>query len=214
MPATGGNGPLVPHMRPCAWRRRDVWIGDNPPSKRIFFLGLLRVCMALKTLRCCNDSSSSERFEGHTHPQPPPKIISTSSGGCKLFIWSIGTERKASCGALGGHFHRRRPWLWRLWRQLCYVIRLLKFSIKILKLVVCNQCLYVLIYCKAYYHSQRGPSPSCHHLPKMYIDKSTGTKIAKIFSPNFNLTLPNRLKFRSSTSLLFFQTSPKQNEAT
>ncbi len=44
-----------------------------------------------------------------------------------------------------------------------------------------------------------------HHLPKTYIDKSTGTKIAKIFSPNFNLTLPNRLKFKSSTSLLFFK---------
>ncbi len=76
----------------------------------------------------------------------PPKITSTSSGGCKLFIWSVGAERKASCGALGGHFYLRRLWLWRLWCQSCYVIRLLKISIKILKLVVCNQCLYVLLY--------------------------------------------------------------------
>jgi hypothetical protein len=29
---------------------------------------------------------------------------------------------------------------------LCFVIRLLKISIKILKLVVCNQCFYVLLY--------------------------------------------------------------------
>ncbi len=79
-------------------------------------------------------------------PSTPPKITSASLEGCKLFIRSVGAERKASCGALGGHFTRRRPWLWRLWRHLCYVIRLLKISIKILKLVVCIQCLYVELY--------------------------------------------------------------------
>jgi hypothetical protein len=36
-------------------------MGDNPPSKRIYFLGLLRVFMALKTLPCCGDSSSPEQ---------------------------------------------------------------------------------------------------------------------------------------------------------
>jgi hypothetical protein len=79
-------------------------------------------------------------------PSTPQKITSASLGGCKLFIRSISAERKASCGALGGHFCRRRPWLWRLCSQLCYVIRLLKILIKILKLFVCNQCLYVLLY--------------------------------------------------------------------
>ncbi len=79
-------------------------------------------------------------------PSTPQEITSASSGGCKLFIWSVGTERKASCGVLGGHFRQRWPWLWQLWRQLYYVIRQLKISIKILKLVVCNQCLYVLLY--------------------------------------------------------------------
>ncbi len=87
-------------------------------------------------------------------PSTPPKITSASSGGCKLFIRSVGAERKASCGVLGVHFCRRRPWLWWLWRQLCYVIRLLKISIKILKLVVCNKYLYVLLYCKTCYHSR------------------------------------------------------------
>jgi hypothetical protein len=48
-------------MRPCAPRRHVEWMGDNPPSKRIYFLGLLRVFMALKTLRCCGDSSSPEQ---------------------------------------------------------------------------------------------------------------------------------------------------------
>jgi hypothetical protein len=48
-------------MRPCAPHRRIKLMGDNPPSKGIYFLGLLRVFMALKTLRCCGDSSSPEQ---------------------------------------------------------------------------------------------------------------------------------------------------------
>jgi hypothetical protein len=36
-------------------------MGDNPPSKRIYFWGQLRVFMALKTLRCCGDSSLAEQ---------------------------------------------------------------------------------------------------------------------------------------------------------
>jgi hypothetical protein len=35
MAATSGNGPLAPHMRPCAPCQHVEWIGDNPPSKRI-----------------------------------------------------------------------------------------------------------------------------------------------------------------------------------
>ncbi len=51
----------MPHMRPCAPRRCVEWMGNNPPSKRIHFWGLLRVFMALKTLRCCGNSSSPEQ---------------------------------------------------------------------------------------------------------------------------------------------------------
>jgi hypothetical protein len=87
-------------------------------------------------------------------PSTPKKITSASSGGCNLFIRSICVERKASCGALGGQFCRRWPWLWQLWCQLCFVIRLLKVSVKSLKLVVCNQSFYVLLYCKTYYISR------------------------------------------------------------
>ncbi len=75
----------------------------------------------------------------------PQKITSASLRGCNLFIQSVSMEGKASCGALGGHFRRRWPWLWWLWLQLCFVIRLLKISIKTLKLVFCNQFLYVLL---------------------------------------------------------------------
>jgi hypothetical protein len=147
MTAAGRNGPLVPHMRPCAPHRRNVWIGDNRPSKRMQFLGLLRVCMPSKhsdVVAIHHHWNKGALWGPYTH-STSPNITSASSGGYNLFIWSIGAERKASCGALGGHFHRR-PWLWRLWCQLCFVIRLLKLSIKTLKLFVCNQFVYELLY--------------------------------------------------------------------
>jgi hypothetical protein len=55
--AAGGNGPLAPHMSPCALHRCIKWMGDNPPSKREYFLGLLTLCMALKTLQFCGNVS-------------------------------------------------------------------------------------------------------------------------------------------------------------
>jgi hypothetical protein len=35
MAAAGGNGPLAPHMRPCAPRQRIEWMDDNTPSLRM-----------------------------------------------------------------------------------------------------------------------------------------------------------------------------------
>jgi hypothetical protein len=60
MAATGGNGPLAPHMRPRAPRRRLKWMGNNPPSLRMYSLGGLRVFMALKALLCSGDDESSQ----------------------------------------------------------------------------------------------------------------------------------------------------------
>jgi hypothetical protein len=54
-------------------------------------------------------AKTQERFEGHTHPQPPPKNTSACLGGYCPSIRGGGVERKASCGALGGYFCRRRP---------------------------------------------------------------------------------------------------------
>jgi hypothetical protein len=51
MAAAGGNGPLAPHMRPCALCRCFEWMGDNPPSLQMYSLGGSRVFMALKALR-------------------------------------------------------------------------------------------------------------------------------------------------------------------
>jgi hypothetical protein len=39
MAAAGRNGPLAPHMRPCTLRRRVEWMGNNPPSLRMYSLG-------------------------------------------------------------------------------------------------------------------------------------------------------------------------------
>jgi hypothetical protein len=56
----GRNGPQAPHMRPCAPRQRLEWMGDNPPSLRVYFMGGLRVFMALKALLCSGDDASPQ----------------------------------------------------------------------------------------------------------------------------------------------------------
>jgi hypothetical protein len=62
MAAAGKNRPLAPYMRPCAPHHRIEWMGDNPPSLRMYFGGGLRVCMALKALLCSgNDALPKHR---------------------------------------------------------------------------------------------------------------------------------------------------------
>jgi hypothetical protein len=74
MAAAGGNGPLAPHMTPSAPRRCHEWMGDNPPSKRVYFLGGLRVYMALKALLCSGDDELPQHWSVlraiHTHNSP------------------------------------------------------------------------------------------------------------------------------------------------
>ncbi len=60
MATAGRNGPLAPHMRPCAPRRRIEWMGDNPLSLRMYSLGGLRVFIALKVLLCSGDDESPQ----------------------------------------------------------------------------------------------------------------------------------------------------------
>jgi hypothetical protein len=78
MAAAGGNGPLAPHMRPCAPRRCIKWMGDNPPSLRMYFWGGLRVCMALKVLLCSGDDVLPQNWSVwraiHTLNSPPNYI--------------------------------------------------------------------------------------------------------------------------------------------
>jgi hypothetical protein len=60
MAAAGGNGPLAPHTRPGALHRRVEWMGNNPPSLRMYFLGGSRVFMDLKALLCSSDDESPQ----------------------------------------------------------------------------------------------------------------------------------------------------------
>jgi hypothetical protein len=67
-------------------------------------LGLLRVCMALKTLRCCGNASSREQKSAlstiHTL-NPPPQNTSASLEGCRPSIWCVHADHKASFGTQG-----------------------------------------------------------------------------------------------------------------
>jgi hypothetical protein len=60
MAAAGGNGPLAPLMRPGAPRGCVEWMGDNPPSLRVYFFGGSRVFMDLKVLLCSGDDESPQ----------------------------------------------------------------------------------------------------------------------------------------------------------
>ncbi len=80
MAAAGRNGPLAPHMRPCALPQRFEWMGDIPPSLWMYSLGGLRVFMALKALRGWWIATSSECFEGHKLPQQPQKVYPLARG--------------------------------------------------------------------------------------------------------------------------------------
>jgi hypothetical protein len=62
MAATGRNGPLAPHMRPCAPHRRVEWMGNKPPSLRMYSLGGLRVLMALKALLCSGNDELPQHW--------------------------------------------------------------------------------------------------------------------------------------------------------
>ncbi len=109
MAAAGGNGPLAPHMRPCAPRRRVKWMGDNPLSLRMYFWGVEGVYGPQSAPG--NDASPQNRCVLRAmHIPTAPKIIPACSGGYRPSIRRVGTERKVSCGALGGHFRRQRLW--------------------------------------------------------------------------------------------------------
>jgi hypothetical protein len=106
--------PNAPHeaLRPAPSSSLD---GRRPPEQADTIFKGLRGCMALITLRCYGDASSPEQRSAlrAMHPLNTPIIISACSGDCRPSIWRVGTRRNASCGALGGHFRRRWPWLWR-----------------------------------------------------------------------------------------------------
>ncbi len=77
MAAAGGNGPLAPHMRPCTMWRCLEWMGNNPPSLRMYFWGCWGCVWPSKcsfvpvTMNCHNIGV----FWGPYTPSTAPKII-------------------------------------------------------------------------------------------------------------------------------------------
>ncbi len=97
MAAAGGNAPLAPHMRYCAQRRHFEWMGNDPPSLRMYFLGGLRVFMALKALLAMMHRHKIGVFWGPCKPQQPQKLYLLARGlspihstrwrGAKGLVW-------------------------------------------------------------------------------------------------------------------------------
>ncbi len=75
MAAAGGNGPLAPHMRPCAPRWRIKWMGDNPPSLQMYFGGGSRCLWPSKCFRRWCIFTKPECFEGQ-----PQKLYPLARG--------------------------------------------------------------------------------------------------------------------------------------
>ncbi len=107
MATTDRNSPLAPHMRPCAQCWCIWWMGNKPPSKRVYVLGVLRVCMALKILLCCGNNSLPEQRSNsraiHTL-NPPQNYIQLLWG-----LWPI--HLMYQCGAQGLMWGARVPFL-------------------------------------------------------------------------------------------------------
>ncbi len=112
MAAAGRNGPLAPHIRPCAPRWCFEWIGYNPQGSRCNILGVWGCVWPSKRSfapAMMNRHNIGVFWEPYK-PLTAPKIISACSGGCCLSIRHANAERKASCGALGGHSRRQQSW--------------------------------------------------------------------------------------------------------
>ncbi len=103
MAATGGNGPLAPHMRPCAPRQHIKWMGDNPPILQMYFEGGLRMWIALKVLLCSGNDALPHHLSvlRAIHTPNSPKNYICFLGGCWTSIQCKWLECKASCGGLG-----------------------------------------------------------------------------------------------------------------
>ncbi len=142
MAAAGRNGPLAPHMRPCAPRQCFKWMDDNPPSLWMY-LGEGDWGCVWPSKRSFVPAMMNHHtigvFWGPYTPLAAPQIISACSGGCHPSIQRVGAERKASCGALGGHFRRRQLWLamvvlvdvgsWRLMSDWPRIVKIIYGSI-------------------------------------------------------------------------------------
>ncbi len=118
--------PSAPHeaLRPAPTHWMD---GQHPPEHPNIILGGVEgVYGPQNTLMVWQYALLEQRNALRAiHTLNNPKIIPSCLGGYHPSIQCVDAVRKASCRALGGHFCWQRPWLWRLWCQLCFVLRLL-----------------------------------------------------------------------------------------
>ncbi len=87
--------------------------GKQPPEQVVIIWGGVRGCMVIKVLLCSGNDASPQHWSvlRAIYSLTPPKIITACSGGLPLSSEDDdGAGRKNSCGAQGGHFHRRWPW--------------------------------------------------------------------------------------------------------
>jgi hypothetical protein len=98
MAAAGRNGPLAPHMWPCALHQGFEWMDDNPSSLRMYFFGGVRVCMALKALLCSGDDESPQHWSilRSIHTLNSPQNSIRLLRGLLPIIQRVGMECKAS----------------------------------------------------------------------------------------------------------------------
>jgi hypothetical protein len=73
-------------------------MGDNPPSKWIYFLGLLRCAWPSKLSDFVAMHHRRKRFEGHKHPQPPQQYIHKLVGLSPIHL----TRRRGAQGLMWG----------------------------------------------------------------------------------------------------------------
>ena len=106
----GGNAPerptrgIAPHAIVFAW-----WAMTPRARGYNLFRGWGGVCPS-STLRCYGDASSSLPEQRSTLRAIHPPLSPLARG-------IVAHQSDASCGALWGHFRRRRPWLWR-----CFIL--------------------------------------------------------------------------------------------
>ncbi len=112
MAAAGGNCPLAPHMGLALCANASNGWATTPRDSRCSFLGGWGcVCPSKHSfVPAMMHRHNIGMFWGPYTPSTASNIISVWSGGCCPSIRCVGAEQMASCGALGGHVHRWKPW--------------------------------------------------------------------------------------------------------
>jgi hypothetical protein len=121
MAAAGRNGPLAPHMRPCAPRQRVEWMGDNPPSLQMYSLRRLRVFMALKVLLCSGDDELPQHWSvlrAINTLNSPKNYICKLGGLSPIHLMHWRGVQGLMWGARGPFPLAADGWLWLCWLML------------------------------------------------------------------------------------------------